>query len=115
MKQNNRVNVFFVATVSAIAHGALALAFMPLLSGLLLPVVSSAANTALTDAGMLLAALTPVLCAAMGFGLGAMMAFGYNTFVWALSPGGTGGTRREEVLVQQEEELVAQAAVGNAA
>jgi len=109
--QNNRINVLFVATATAIVHAAISVAFVPFFSTLLVSLIGSNASTAATDIGMTLAVLTPLIYAAVGFLLGALMALGYNAFVWALLPA---PVRREEVVVEQETEIAA-AAVGDAA
>lgn len=108
MKQSNRVNVLFVATISAIVHGALSIVFVPFFSTLLLSLSASATHSAATETGMLLAVITPLAYMGIGFAFGALMAFGYNMFVWALLP----VVREPEV--EFEEQVVA-AAVGDAA
>jgi hypothetical protein len=82
--RETRINVLFVATVSAIVHGALAVVFVPLLSLLMLsfgalPAPLSAAATA--DHGMVLALVAPFGYAGIGFVFGGMMAFLFNTFI----------------------------------
>lgn len=107
MKGGNRVSVLFTAGASAVLHGALAVVFVPFFSTLLaylaLPAHSEAVET-----GMVLAVITPLVWAGIGFVFGGLMAVGYNMFSWALLP------RRieREVVV---EDMVASAAVGDAA
>lgn len=107
MRGGNRVSVLFMAGVSAVLHGALAVVFVPFFSTLLayltLPAHSEAVET-----GMVLAVITPLVWAGGGFVFGGLMACGYNMFCWALLP------RRieHEVVV---EDMVVSAAVGDAA
>ncbi|HEY6251338.1 MAG TPA: hypothetical protein VI685_15380 [Candidatus Angelobacter sp.] len=108
MKQINRVNVLFVASVSAILHGTLSLVFVPFFSTLLVS-LTGPAHLSAADAGMLLAVITPLVYAGAGFALGALMAIGYNMFCWALLP-----SRIEREVVVEEEVAVA-VAVGDAA
>ncbi|HEY6350826.1 MAG TPA: hypothetical protein VI636_15605 [Candidatus Angelobacter sp.] len=109
MKRSNQVNVLFVAAISAIAHGALSIVFVPFFSTLLLSLSASATHSAATETGMLLAVITPLAYMGIGFAFGALMAFGYNMFVWALLP----NVKKTEVAL--EDEIMAQAAVGDAA
>lgn len=109
MKQNHRVNVGFVATVSAILLGVLSVVFVPFFSTLLLSLSAPVARSVAADTGMLLAVVTPLVCMGAGFAFGALMAFGYNMFVWALVP----AAKKTEVVI--EEELVTEAVVGDAA
>lgn len=109
--QSNRVNVLFVATATAIVHGAISMVFVPFFSTLLLSWIGSDASAAVTDMGMTLAVLAPLIYASVGFVFGALMAACYNAFVWAIQPA---LANKVEVVIE-EEEAVAIAAVGDAA
>lgn len=108
--QNKRVNVLLAATASAIVHAAMSVVFVPFFSTLLVSLVGPAASAAATDTGMTLAVLTPLIYGGVGFALGALMAVGYNAFVWALLP----APISKEVAVEEEEQL-ATGVVGDAA
>ena len=109
--QSNRVNVLFVATATAIVQGAISIVFVPFFSTLLMSLIGSEASTAVTDTGMTLAVLAPVIYASEGFVLGALMAACYNAFVWAIQPS---PMDRVKVVIE-EKEAVTTAVLGDAA
>ncbi|HLJ30431.1 MAG TPA: hypothetical protein VKY85_27245 [Candidatus Angelobacter sp.] len=116
MKHPKMVDVFFVAKVSAIVHGALAVVFIPCFSMLMLsfgaPPAPLTAAVAAVDNGMLFAVAAPFGYAAIGFVFGALMAFLFNRFVGMLI-----GTETEPpARATAEEVLSAQSAgLGDAA
>jgi hypothetical protein len=82
MKNARPVSVMLVATVSAAVHGAIAVLVVPMLSFLYL--ISSTAtgqSGSSAEFGMTIAVLAPLLWAAVGFGMGALMSTLFNLFV----------------------------------
>lgn len=109
--QSNRVNPLFVATATAIVHGAISIVFVPFFSTLLMSWIGPGAFAAVTDTAMTLAVLAPVIYASLGFVFGGLMAICYNAFVWAIQPA---PTDRVKVVIKQEE-LLTKAPVREAA
>jgi hypothetical protein len=84
VKQPKTVNVLFVASASSVLHGALAVVFVPFLSMLMLSLGALPApfhRVVSAEHGMAFALVAPIAYAAMGFALGAWMAFLFNMFV----------------------------------
>jgi hypothetical protein len=83
MSKPESINVFFVASVSALLHGSAAVLFVPILSFLFLGWGTATAQinpSMRVDDGMVFAVIAPALCAAFGLVAGALVAFAHNLF-----------------------------------
>ena len=85
MRRVKMINVFLVASVSAVLHGAMAVLFVPVMSLFFLAQHASLSqlNNPITENAMVLAVIAPVAWAAVGFAAGAFMGFVWNMFAGA--------------------------------
>ena len=85
MRRVKMINVFLVASVSAVLHGAMAVLLVPAMSLFFLAQHASGGqlNNPLTENAMILAVIAPVAWAAVGFAAGAFMGFVWNMFAGA--------------------------------
>ena len=85
MRRVKVINVFLVASVSAVLHGAMAVLLVPVMSLFFLAQHASHAqlDNAITENAMVLAVIAPVAWAAVGFAAGAFMGFVWNMFAGA--------------------------------
>ena len=81
MSRPQPVSVLLVASTSAALHGGVAVLSVPILSFILLCWNGTPGHTnAFTEAGMVIALLSPLIAAGVGFVAGALMAFAHNVF-----------------------------------